>query len=100
MSDDSPVFGGFKEEPQKPHSDSEWINLDIAITEAFSPHSPIDAEELFAGRIDILNDIIDAVFQKGCHAIIYGERGVGKTSFANILRDKVFSKSKLIKIIK
>jgi Cdc6-like AAA superfamily ATPase len=100
MSDQPSLFDNFKKEPQQPHSNSEWMDLDIAITEAFSPHSPIDAEELFAGRIDILNDIIDAVFQKGCHAIIYGERGVGKTSFANILRDKVFATAKYLKIIK
>ncbi len=45
-------------------------------------------------------DIIDVVFQKGCHAILYGERGVGKTSFANILKDKVFSRSQGMKVVK
>ncbi len=86
--------------PTKPHSEDEWLRLDTTITDVFSPHSPIDEETLFAGRTDILFDIIDVVFQKGCHAIIYGERGVGKTSFANILRDKIFNRSKTVKVVK
>lgn len=55
------------------------------IGSAFSPSAPIDRKALFAGRIDQLRDGISAVTQRGQHAIIYGERGVGKTSFANVL---------------
>ena len=50
----------------------------------FSPGAPIDESELFAGRVDQLRDLINAVNQRGQHAIIFGERGVGKTSLANI----------------
>jgi MoxR-like ATPase len=32
-----------------------------------------------------LRQVVDAVNQKGQHAIIFGERGVGKTSLANVL---------------
>lgn len=83
-----------------PHSASEWTSLDSSVCEVFTPHGPIDEETLFAGRTDILIDIIDVVFQKGCHAILYGERGVGKTSFANILKDKVFTRAPRMKVIK
>lgn len=31
--------------------------------------------------------ILDVVFQRGQHAVIYGERGVGKTSLANVISD-------------
>jgi Cdc6-like AAA superfamily ATPase len=40
---------------------------------------------LFAGRVNQLNRIISAVSQRGQHAILFGERGVGKTSLANVL---------------
>lgn len=83
-----------------PQTDAEWFQLGIAVTEAFTPHAPIDEEALFAGRVSILNDLVDIVFQKGCHAILFGERGVGKTSLANVVRDKIFSKTKTIKVIK
>lgn len=85
---------------QEPTTEHEWWALENAISQLFTPHGPIDEDALFAGRFEITNNVIDVVFQKGCHAIIYGERGVGKTSFANILRDKIFSKTTAIKVIK
>jgi Cdc6-like AAA superfamily ATPase len=52
---------------------------------AFTPSAPIDKRTLFAGRFDQLRDAVTAVSQKGQHAVIYGERGVGKTSLANVV---------------
>ena len=49
----------------------------------FSPGAPIDESNLFAGRVEQLQDLINAVNQRGQHAIVFGERGVGKTSLAN-----------------
>jgi AAA+ ATPase superfamily predicted ATPase len=40
---------------------------------------------LFAGRWNELKAVADAVNQPGLHAVIYGERGVGKTSLANVI---------------
>src|SRR5688572_1417854 len=51
----------------------------------FTPNSPIDEKALFSGRKDQVRQIIDAIGQKGLHVILYGERGVGKTSLANVL---------------
>src|SRR5436305_379361 len=59
----------------------------------FSPSAPIDNRDLFAGRIEQINKIIDAVNSKGQHAALYGERGVGKTSLANILKNIVAHQS-------
>lgn len=56
-----------------------------ALAGAFSPSAPIDQQALFSGRISQLIDVINAVNQKGQHAILYGERGVGKTSLARVL---------------
>lgn len=52
----------------------------------FRPSAPIDSRELFAGRVEEIRKAIDAISSVGQHAIIYGERGVGKTSLANILK--------------
>lgn len=54
------------------------------VSRIFSPGAPIDQSELFAGRYEQIKDIIMALSQKGRHVIIYGERGVGKTSLANV----------------
>jgi hypothetical protein len=51
----------------------------------FTPGAPINEKDLFAGRQDQVEKIIDAVSQRGCHAILYGERGVGKTSLSNMI---------------
>jgi DNA-binding NtrC family response regulator len=45
----------------------------------FTPSAPINDKALFAGRIDQVRQVMDAVSQRGRHAVIYGERGVGKT---------------------
>lgn len=53
----------------------------------FIPAAPIDERTLFAGRTEQLRKVFDAVEQRGQHAIIFGERGVGKTSLANMLSE-------------
>ncbi len=53
----------------------------------FTPHAPVNEADLFSGRGDQIRAVIDAVSQRGQHAIIFGERGVGKTSLANVLSD-------------
>jgi len=56
-----------------------------ALKWAFSPISPIKKEEFFYGRINQLEKVCEAINESGQHAIVYGERGVGKTSLANIM---------------
>ena len=66
---------------------TKWQNLDFKLIQAFSPATAISRRDLFHGRRAILRRLADVVFQAGQHAIIYGERGVGKTSLANVLSD-------------
>jgi energy-coupling factor transporter ATP-binding protein EcfA2 len=55
------------------------------VGEAFTPAGPVDTYSLFSGRADKLQDVLGAVAQRGQHVALYGERGVGKTSLANII---------------
>lgn len=64
----------------------DWDSLRADITEAFSPGAPVQEKDLFSGRTTQIRALMDAVSQRGRHAIVYGERGVGKTSLANILK--------------
>ena len=48
----------------------------------FKPKGPIREPELFAGREYQLLAVRDAIQDECAHAVIYGERGVGKTSLA------------------
>jgi len=55
----------------------------------FKPTTPINREDLFAGRQSQTRDVVDAINQQGQHVVLYGERGVGKTSLANMLGSKL-----------
>ncbi len=70
----------------KAMTDSDWQALRTEITETFSPSAPVEERDLFSGRSQQLETLLDAVNQRGKHAIVFGERGVGKTSLANILK--------------
>lgn len=50
----------------------------------FTPSTPITVAELFAGRQDQMFRIVDGIGERGRHIILFGERGVGKTSLVQI----------------
>lgn len=68
-----------------PATEQAWKDLAIEAGRVFTPTSPIDERSLFAGREEQVLQIIDVINQKGQHTILFGERGVGKTSLANVL---------------
>ena len=55
------------------------------VAQAFTPSAPVNNLDLFAGRLTQIQDVVSAVSQSGRHVGLYGERGVGKTSLANVL---------------
>jgi len=67
-----------------PRSPEDWQAIEAEATGLFSPAAPINEAELFAGRQFQIRRLLDAVSERGRHAVLYGERGVGKTSLANI----------------
>ena len=60
---------------------------DLRLGEVFTPSAPIDRLSLFAGRDQQRRAVLDAILQRGRHAVLFGERGVGKTSLASVLRE-------------
>jgi len=68
-------------------STTEQQDVTARVSEVFSPAAPINRRDLFAGRINQLERVFDAVNTRGQHAAIFGERGVGKTSLANIVKE-------------
>lgn len=63
------------------------IERDLRLGEVFTPAAPIDRLSLFAGRVPQRRAVLDAILQRGRHAVLFGERGVGKTSLASVLRE-------------
>jgi hypothetical protein len=75
----------------KPTPDPSPLTQDQATTlraragTVFTPRTPISNRELFAGRWPEINKLVDAVNEVGLHVVLYGERGVGKSSLANVI---------------
>ncbi|MCP1427529.1 Cdc6-like AAA superfamily ATPase [Microbacterium foliorum] len=67
--------------------DIDHMNRLRAVKSAFSPTAPIQRKDLFAGRVAQLIALMDAVDEPGQHVVIFGERGVGKTSLATVSKD-------------
>jgi Cdc6-like AAA superfamily ATPase len=65
----------------------------------FSPAAPVNKLRLFAGRIDEIRLITEAISTRGRHAIMYGDRGVGKTSLATVLKE-ILSQSENLRVVK
>lgn len=57
------------------------------VMRSFSPSAPIATKALFAGRHEQMSELITIAYQHGQHAVIYGERGVGKTSLARVMKE-------------
>ena len=72
-----------------PQTDEDWQARIYDAIDAFSPGAPIDDLNLLAGRAKQIDQMLDAVLQRGQHAILYGERGVGKSSLANTFYTKL-----------
>lgn len=62
-------------------------NENLSYNDVFTPGAPIDKRELFAGRLVQIRRVVETIPSPGRHPLIFGERGVGKTSLANILSE-------------
>ena len=57
----------------------EQIALDVG--KVFTPAVPVSDRDLFIGRIEEIRRLVDAINQRGQHAAIFGNRGVGGFKF-------------------
>jgi Cdc6-like AAA superfamily ATPase len=59
----------------------------LALRDALGASQPVVSRERFAGRHDALAQLIAAIEQQRVHVVIYGERGIGKTSLVHVFAD-------------
>jgi len=67
------------------NGDNDWAALRFEAGQLFTPSTPIAVAEFFSGRKKEINQLFEAVAERGRHAILYGERGVGKTSLCQVV---------------
>jgi Cdc6-like AAA superfamily ATPase len=70
--------------PRLKRGEPEQVERLEALTQAFRPAAPIDRRSLFSGRTRQLGDLFGVADQPGQHALVFGERGVGKTSLVSV----------------
>ncbi len=80
--------------------DNEIVKKLATASKVFSPGAPIDQYKLFSGRIELVNNVLRAFTQRGQHVVLYGERGVGKTSLANIMKVILTQLGENIEVVK
>jgi Cdc6-like AAA superfamily ATPase len=72
----------------EPRTNQDWLQLELDVARLFSaaplrtPDNRSD-EELYAGRSSEAHRLMEAVQDPAKHIVLYGERGVGKTSISN-----------------
>jgi hypothetical protein len=76
--------------------------IESGVRSIFTPNMPINTVELFFGRAAEVGALIEYLNTPGQHALLFGDRGVGKSSLANIaselllerlIRGKLYKKS-------
>ena len=57
----------------------------VKLRNIFTPTQPVADPQMFAGRRDILGNLISTLEDQKSHVILFGDRGVGKTSVLRML---------------
>ena len=57
----------------------------VRLRNSFTPTQPVVDPRMFAGRRDLLENLIRAVEDQRSHIVIFGDRGAGKTSLLRML---------------
>ena len=87
MCSDKTLFDSLESRPV--WGEKEWGIAKASAHTLFNPSSAIDQDRLFSGRSDQVSQMLEVIYERGAHAILYGERGVGKSSLANTITQKV-----------
>lgn len=88
-----PDFPGFRASALDRPSDRlrrerrEITRARFALANYFTPTQPVTDRSAFAGRLMPLGRLINAIESQRSHVVLYGERGIGKTSLLHVLAD-------------
>ncbi len=62
-----------------------FAGVRMRLRSAYTPSQPITDRRMFAGRSEVLTTLIRAIEDQRLHTVLYGERGIGKTSLLHVL---------------
>lgn len=82
---DLPRFQSTASDQPSTRSGTRLSHMRSKLRHAFTPSQPVGDRRMFAGREETLRTVIRAIEDQRLHVVIYGERGIGKTSILHML---------------
>lgn len=82
-----PRFQATAGDQLNPRLNDEFAVARMRLRNAFTPSQPVVERRMFAGRGGTLTTLIRAIEDERLHVIVYGERGIGKTSLMHVLAE-------------
>ena len=62
-----------------------FAGIRIRLRNAYTPGQPVSDRRMFAGRTKVLTGLIRSIEDQRLHVVLYGERGIGKTSLLHVM---------------
>lgn len=80
-----PRFHGTASDKARPGGSGKLETIRFRLRSAFTPSRPVLNAEMFAGRRTLLANLIRSIEDQQLHVVLFGARGIGKTSTLHIL---------------
>jgi hypothetical protein len=80
-----PRFSGMANEVEAERSLSRELSAGHRLGRAYPVSQPVSNLRQFAGRHELLTNIIRSIEERRMHVVLYGDRGIGKTSLLHII---------------
>ena len=81
----SPRFSGTASDVAPQRRNNSIDDIRLRLRSAFTPSQPVSNLRMFAGRNEVLRTLIRAIEDQQLHVVLYGDRGIGKTSLLHVL---------------
>jgi energy-coupling factor transporter ATP-binding protein EcfA2 len=80
-----PRFSGLANEVEADRSLSRELSAGHRLSRAYPVSQPVSDLRQFAGRRELLKGVIRSIEERRMHVVLYGDRGIGKTSLLHII---------------
>lgn len=83
--DGLPRFSGLANEVENDRGNARELSASHRLGRAYPVSQPVSNLRLFAGRRELLTSVIRSIEERRMHVVLYGDRGIGKTSLLHIV---------------
>ena len=83
--DSLPRFSGLANEVENDRGSARELSASHRLGRAYPVSQPVSNLRLFAGRRELLTSVIRSIEERRMHVVLYGDRGIGKTSLLHIV---------------